>query len=854
MQQAQLHTAGVTKANELVVTLDRRAATERGTFATARAKLTTIGDAQAALARSEAQTTAKRIRDEYDRQQVEAVEKATSEGDRMIAAARQAGASITRSYSQTKTVIVALMQAGFSVAQHELGGGDREVARAALHAAAESIGAHLQDQALADADELLHQATDSQKALIKDAWDLFSTERGEKVSELADAITASGEQLAHQFERQVEQHLQELAAAEQQYLSKLNQVKTSAAGLIEASSQAMQRVGATANEYIGNLRAQRGTALEQLDAFAHSAIDQIHTHKPTVAQLEAVGGAVSQELTKAVTGMLAQAADQPGLDGVADRFRAAADVRIAKVTGPLEQAPAVLAKASDAQVATLTAQCAANRGLAQLAYGSALLQMSAQSVQQLQVATSHWGAETNKFGANAQQIADAAVGQHRELTAQLPQQLRQAALRALANEHASWVQSAWDILVGLAKTVVVGGVAAVLLFAFTPFTLAGAAIAAGIALAVVAVAAAFHARMKAVTSQWDGLSTREKVDATFISLLASIPDAVGVSDLGAAIFNTDTFTGRPLSHGDRQQKFLGGGLGVITTILAVKGMGAGRPPGDGLKGMGKPPVPDFDPLTDSGGESSGTKSKPADGAIETKPTETKPTETKPTEAKPTETEPTDTKRTEAKPTETKPTDTKPTKTKPTEIKAEPKPTESKPADAKQVEPRSKESRTAQEQVKGADDPTHHQEHRETSYTFVEITDVNGSPIGELDGVIHDGVETDRFVEDKDARGLAHPKNTKTPEQWAERQVFDKTKTRIENLRKATAARPHPDGTGSSSVCPPSSNCERSKHSSSWSSRAIRRSEKPSRRRSPSWRPIFLTIDLLLSLEGKTRCQ
>jgi hypothetical protein len=88
---------------------------------------------------------------------------------------------------------------------------------------------------------------------------------------------------------------------------------------------------------------------------------------------------------------------------------------------------------------------------------------------------------------------------------------------------------------------------------------------------------------------------------------------------------------------------------------------------------------------------------------------------------------------------------------------------------------------------------------ETSYQFVEITDVNGSPIGEFDTVVHDGVATDRFIEDKSARGLKHPKNRKTPGEWARRQIFEKTNTRIQNVRDAVGSRPRPDGLGSSSV-------------------------------------------------------
>jgi hypothetical protein len=92
----------------------------------------------------------------------------------------------------------------------------------------------------------------------------------------------------------------------------------------------------------------------------------------------------------------------------------------------------------------------------------------------------------------------------------------------------------------------------------------------------------------------------------------------------------------------------------------------------------------------------------------------------------------------------------------------------------------------------------HAEH-ETPYQFVEITDAHGAPVGEFDLVIHDGVATDRFIEDKSARGLRHPKNKQTPAEWARKQIFEKTNTRIKNLQDAVGARPRPDGLGAPSV-------------------------------------------------------
>jgi hypothetical protein len=76
----------------------------------------------------------------------------------------------------------------------------------------------------------------------------------------------------------------------------------------------------------------------------------------------------------------------------------------------------------------------------------------------------------------------------------------------------------------------------------------------------------------------------------------------------------------------------------------------------------------------------------------------------------------------------------------------------------------------------------------TVYTGVELVDPKGAPIGEFDRI-----EGSVFVEEKSAKGLKtpHPKTGKpvqTAEEWAKRQIFDKTVVRIENLKTAAATR------------------------------------------------------------------
>ncbi|GAB1543816.1 hypothetical protein NUACC21_64920 [Scytonema sp. NUACC21] len=80
------------------------------------------------------------------------------------------------------------------------------------------------------------------------------------------------------------------------------------------------------------------------------------------------------------------------------------------------------------------------------------------------------------------------------------------------------------------------------------------------------------------------------------------------------------------------------------------------------------------------------------------------------------------------------------------------------------------------------------------YRGVEIIDAKGSPIGEFDRVSN-GV----FVEEKSARGLGtlNPRTgrpAQTAQEWVQKQLFDKTDTRIQNLAKASATRSTAAGT------------------------------------------------------------
>ncbi|MEF3303583.1 PrsW family glutamic-type intramembrane protease [Paenibacillus sp. GYB003] len=83
-----------------------------------------------------------------------------------------------------------------------------------------------------------------------------------------------------------------------------------------------------------------------------------------------------------------------------------------------------------------------------------------------------------------------------------------------------------------------------------------------------------------------------------------------------------------------------------------------------------------------------------------------------------------------------------------------------------------------------------------TYNEVEIVDHNGKPIGEFDEI---DLEKGVFYEDKTAKGLdrINPrtgKPTQTPQQFTDKQIFEKTRTRIRNLTEhAAATRPTANG-------------------------------------------------------------
>lgn len=82
-----------------------------------------------------------------------------------------------------------------------------------------------------------------------------------------------------------------------------------------------------------------------------------------------------------------------------------------------------------------------------------------------------------------------------------------------------------------------------------------------------------------------------------------------------------------------------------------------------------------------------------------------------------------------------------------------------------------------------------------TYNEVEIVDHQGNPIGEFDEI---DLEKGIFYEDKTAKGLdrVNPRTgqpAQTPQQFADKQILGKTRTRIQNLAQAASTRPTAHG-------------------------------------------------------------
>jgi hypothetical protein len=84
------------------------------------------------------------------------------------------------------------------------------------------------------------------------------------------------------------------------------------------------------------------------------------------------------------------------------------------------------------------------------------------------------------------------------------------------------------------------------------------------------------------------------------------------------------------------------------------------------------------------------------------------------------------------------------------------------------------------------------------FSGVEIVDHRGNPLGEFDGI---DMSQKAFIENKSATGLEtlNPRTNlpaQTPEDWAKKQIFDKTQIRIKNLENAIETRKTPGGSDS----------------------------------------------------------
>lgn len=538
-EEELIRATGLAKAAQLSADIDQRINVAKSTFATTRATLTATSRSQAALARSESRTAADHIRQDFDKQRTEAMAKATLEGDRMIATARQAAARITGSYLQTRAIVVGTVQAGYAIIDSKLTGGDRDTARKALHDTSIAICEHVQDRANDDADHLVAQATNNKSEALSQARALFQS-REDESTQLHDAILARGEHLASHFEAQLQLQLNALQLAEGQFVGRLAALKHSSAELIAASNQAANRVTGEASARIARLRMQKGRALASM-----------------------ADGSPGRTRAAEIIGSI----DREHAGGAAARFVSAVDEKRSNLAARLDQAQSQASQTLAESATETSATCMSERIVAQQEYQAGLAASTGPGWSKVNESVAHWKEQASRFDVSCAQFASVAISQHQRLNNDLAPKLETAVIRSLADKHASWVDSAFHALVDLAVGLVIGAVAVALLVAFLPISMAAAVILVGAAF----LSYGFYNRMKALSSQWSDWTPGQKVAGTFMTLLATVPDTFGATTFVEGLFATEAVTGRELSQEESQQKIAGSVMGAFAMGVGMRG-------------------------------------------------------------------------------------------------------------------------------------------------------------------------------------------------------------------------------------------------------------------------------------------
>lgn len=724
-QASQILSVGTTKYAELIADLDRRGHVAHGIFAAARANVTGIAGTQAALARADAQAAVVRLREDCGRQRTEAVAGATAEGVRMRAAAKEGGVRILQSGRATRDIVHGHVNGAMTTAATIEDADDKAAVTQALRSSSSSVREQLVEQGLADHDTLLEKAAGNEQTILGEARGLFE-QRDEQLGEVEQGMISTGDQIAGRIGHLHMQQMIAIAQAEHQFLSKIVQLKTSAAKIIETSGDAAKRVNAVAQAQVATLHMRQAGANAGLDRVAQAAAAKLGEQKVSPQQLKQGSRLAQAELSKLGAaqfgaGREAHATEIGQLTSASLRFAGLLDDKIASFTSQLDAAQTQVTQGLADATASINGQCTTERATAETMYLGIFAQLSGPSWAKVHEARSTWRAQADKFGVDVKVSADDAIAKHAQIVAALPEKLASVSSDTVKERHKGWLSrnlsSIWNgfkafvrglgwMLLGLGALSIlgIGGLMALAI------------------VGLVGLAIGLYHRMKALIGAWGDWPWYAKVLGVIGTAFATVGDLVGLTGMLEGLFQHEAVTGREMSEAESVERFTVGALtaitaGLLKVLMPKGGAGAGRgggrtagelPPGEvpGETNVGEG-AGGTEPTTTSGERSTTSQAKPTETSgsesqapatsTEPTPTETQPATTRPAQTSPSPAETTATKPSESNPAETKPAEPKPAETNPVDTTpAGSNPAETKPAETKPAELTSPENKPAEQ--------------------------------------------------------------------------------------------------------------------------------------------------------------
>ncbi len=564
-QQGVAVMTGADRHAQALGDLDQREAIARGMFASARVNLTVASSTQGATAQQDARAAVQRLRDDATRQRQVANQSADAEGQRAIDVGRAQGRRIVSS-ARTATGVV-MTQADQAVATADLieDQGDRDAAKAALRKTKTATKDRLQDQGIADHENLVRIGQQNHAKLLDAAAALFKDQdRG--LAEVEGAILDMGATLARRFQQALASQLAAIDHAERDYRLEIKQLRQRAAQVALAGTQIATMIRVRGAVQVSNLHVREAVAIGQLEKAGDAAHAKLGAQDDLPrGEAQQFAQDARQQVAAARGQHLAQAdatyaQEHAQLAGASGRFDERIDQQRAVIGGALDVGLGTLATAlADAEAAFL-GQCAADRALALSAYTTVFLQATTEAWANLDHARADWKTQVDTFATEATARADGQLARHAQLLAALPKKLEGVTRQAVANHDKSWLrrglENAWkhfkSFAVGLLVLLAVIGLGIVVGFWVV------------VAFAGYMLYKALVARFAVLFEAWDDWSTFDKVLGVIGTIFAAIGDVVGLTYFLEGIFESEAVTGRDLSDEEAAERFW---IGLYSLVL-----------------------------------------------------------------------------------------------------------------------------------------------------------------------------------------------------------------------------------------------------------------------------------------------